>query len=87
MWVRREDVLWRTAAGYLVVSTLDGEPIEMSGPAGEIWMELDRPREVAALASELAQRYGATRGTVLADVTRFIDDMAERGLLVRTGGS
>jgi hypothetical protein len=82
-WVRSERVLWRTAPGFLVVADADGEVTRAEGPAADIWELLVQPLTADELSDELASRFGAPVEAVRTDVTRFLLDLRERGIVDR----
>jgi hypothetical protein len=79
--VRRSDVLWRTAPGYLVLATLDGGVHEAAGPAPEIWRAIDRPIEIGRLIASLAERYALAHEQIRDDVISFLYELVRAGLV------
>jgi hypothetical protein len=77
--VRRSDVLWRSATGFLVVSTVDGEALQAGGPAPEIWERLDRPITIEELCTDLALEHGVEPEQIRADVSPFLEQLIEQG--------
>lgn len=82
---RRPDVLWRTAEGYLVVSTVDGEALQAAGPAPEIWKGLGDWITVDDLSHDLAERHGAEPDQVRSDVAAFVDELISEGYVESDG--
>lgn len=78
---RRADLLWRDAPGYLVVATVDDEVHEATGPAPEIWRELARPIAVGELVATLADAHGVAPDAIRADVTTFVHELIDLGLV------
>lgn len=81
-WVRSPAVLWRTAPGFLVVADVDGELTRAEGPAAAIWDLLDEPRTIEQIAGRLAGDFDAPIAEVRDDVSRFVEELAGRGLVV-----
>jgi hypothetical protein len=77
-------VLWRTAPGYLVLSTVDGVPIEVLGPGADVWEALDRPRALDDIVGQLAPRYDVDPSRMTADVAGLLDQLSERGFVSET---
>lgn len=75
--IRRADVLWRIAPGFLAVSTVDGEALTAGGPAAEIWQLLAQPTTVDELCTQLAARHAIEAAQVRADVTPFLTELIE----------
>ncbi len=48
--------------------------------------EVDGTRTVAAIASDLARRFGAPEGQVVADVAEFLQDLADKRLVDASDG-
>lgn len=82
---RRADLLWRTAEGYLVVSTVDGEALQAAGPAPEIWLGLGDWITTDDLSSDLAQRHGADPDLVRGDVAAFVQELIAEGYVESDG--
>ncbi len=83
--VRSPAVLWRGFPGHLVVATVDDELRRASGPAFEIWVELEQPIAVGELADILSHRHGVAREQILSDITPFLSEMVASGYVVITG--
>lgn len=86
---RADRLAWRYASGAVLVLPLAGpvactEVVTLRGTGEDVWELLTEPHTAAALAQRLADRYGAPRSTVLAELPPVLDDLAYRGVLVRT---
>ena len=79
--VRRSDLLWRCAPGFLVVSTVDGEALRAEGPAPAIWERLRRPIAFDDLCDELAHEHGVEAEQVRADVSPFLERLIDAGFV------
>lgn len=77
--VRRTDVLWRSAPGFLVVSTIDGEAFTAEGGAAQVWDHLTDPVTVDQLCAELAELHSVGLEQMRADVPPFVDQLIEAG--------
>jgi hypothetical protein len=82
---RRENVLWRSAPGFLVLAHADGELVAFSGPAAEVWSLLAEPTSPATIAEVLAARYGADVAEVLRDLVPLFEALVARGCVVDDG--
>lgn len=79
------------AAGHVSVAVFDHEsvlydavaarPLLLNVSAAAVWSMIDGVRTVAAIAVVLADRFGADRGAVAADVARAVARFRELGLL------
>ncbi len=76
-------MLWRTAPGYLVVASIDGQTLEVGGPGGEIWGLLDEWIAEADVVMMLASRYGVPEMTVAADVVPLLERLKGVGYVER----
>jgi len=79
------------AAGHVSVAAFDHEsvlydavaarPVLLNVSAAAVWSMIDGVRTVAEIADVLADRFGADRGAVAADVARAVARFRELGLL------
>ena len=56
-----------------------GQVFELNLLGGEIWKLLDGERTVAGIVDDLLERFDVGREELAADVTAFLEEMAERG--------
>lgn len=81
--VPREDVSTEEVDGELVL--LDGASGQLrvlNAPAGLVWRCLDGEADVATLAGELAEHFGADEAHVRGDVLMLVRQLLADGLLV-----
>ena len=83
-WSRAQNVLCRTAPGYLALMTPDGAPSEILGPGAEIWALLKEPLETSALVDATASNYSVDRDVVARDVQRLLDQLHTDGYVDRS---
>ncbi len=58
-WQRAEAVLWRrTLGGFVVFPLRASAPLELSGPAAEVWQLLARPVTRDELHTEVTDAFG-----------------------------
>lgn len=74
----------RTAArvidGKAVVIVIDKQELHTLNPTGTfIWERTERPRSVAELADQVAERFGVDGETAARDVTTFVERLLELG--------
>lgn len=81
MLVRRADVLWRSAPGFLVVATVDGEVTSADGQAVAVWELLATPVSFDELAATLARRHGLHEEQIRSDITPFLRQMIDVDLV------
>lgn len=68
--------------GEMMMMSLDsGEYYGLDAIATDIWKRLETPMRVSALAAALAADYDGDTAIIAADLLRFLDSLAERGLL------
>jgi hypothetical protein len=84
LWAHAHDAIWRTAPGYLALASIDGSAIEIRGPACDIWKLLESPIEEAQLVATLSEQYAGDRVDMRRDVRQLLDDLHERGYVVRS---
>lgn len=86
--VRRSDqVITRQLAGETVLVPIrqdqaDFQKVHMLNETGAaVWEALATPRDLDELIDELAERFGADRAVVAADVRELLGDLRARGLV------
>lgn len=83
-WVRREDVLWRSAGASVLLMRVD-EPgivtLEHSGWA--VWLALEQPVTVREVATQLAEVYGESVERIMNDLQDVLSDLEQRHLVRR----
>lgn len=77
--VRRGDVLWRSAPGFLALCTVDGRVTTVSGSADVIWALLDSPASMGALVTAVADVYDVAPEVVSADIGATIESLRALG--------
>jgi len=84
-WRRNRRVLWRTAPGYLVLTTPEDRTLEVDGPGGDVWAELADWITEEHLIADLARQYGAEERIVSADVRSLLHQLHTQGYVDRDG--
>jgi len=59
----------------------DGDFFSLGGTARAIWLAIDDTRSAGEIAALLADRFEAPASELEADVTRFLADLADSGLI------
>ncbi len=67
--------------GVVVLGRHDERPIALAGTGVSVWDALDRPRSLADVVGELADRFGADAATVRADVEPLVAELLRAGVL------
>jgi hypothetical protein len=86
-------VVWRRATSTAYVESpervvvldldhLDRSPYVFEGSASQVWACLDGDRTQAEVVADLAQGFEAPVDVVSSDVRRFVDHLADLGLVV-----
>jgi hypothetical protein len=84
--LRETDLHWREIDGEIIALEAHGSRYVAANSAGAVlWRALAGGTTRDGLADELVRTYGIERARAESDVGRFIDALAEQGLLV--GGS
>ncbi len=84
--LREPDLHWREIEGEIIALEARGSKYVAANSAGAVlWRALVGGTTRDGLADELVRTYGIERARAEADVGRFIDALAEQGLLA--GGS
>ena len=85
-----DDAVYKHAEGVLSRSYADevllaaprrNEVDQLSGPAADVWVVLDRPLRIDDIVERLTKLYGAPVERVKDDVQALLDDLVERGWL------
>ena len=77
---RADGVDWILLAGEAVL--FDGEHLHhLDGPGAAIWLALDGETDLAGVAAELAEHYGADADAVLLDVEDLVRVLGARKLV------
>lgn len=85
--IRRANVLWRTASGFLTVSSIDGEARTAEGPAAAIWELLVRPITLEELCEQLAVHHDIDVAQVRSDTMPFLARLFELGYVQLDDGT
>lgn len=81
-WRRREGTGWRDSLNGLVLMPPGAdEPVTVAGSGSAVWSLLDRPRSLAELVRDLAERFDADPTTVREDLEPLLDRLATLGAL------
>ena len=76
------DVVWAAIDDAVTIASADREvAVRLDGVAGQMWTSVARFGDHGRTVAALTQRYDADRATIDADLTRFVAQLAERGLL------
>lgn len=65
----------------VVMRLSDGDFFSLEGTARAVWQTIDGTLDREAIAHTLAHQFEAPYDAILADCTRFIDDLAAAGLI------
>ena len=88
---RSANVVTRELAGEIVLvpitqTSADFQQVHLlNNTAAAVWEAIEEPRTLAELLSLLAESYGASQGTIAADVEELLTDLHTRGLLSWSG--
>jgi hypothetical protein len=82
-WRRHPGVLWRTAPGYLALSTVSGRTIEVDGPGCDVWSRLAEWVTEEDLVAALARQYYAEEHVVSPDVRSLLVALHAQGYVDR----
>jgi hypothetical protein len=83
---RRQDVLWRAAAGHAVLLAPEADvPLVVAGSGAALWDVLAQPLTVDSVALALARRHGVSVETIRDDVERALAELEAHGLLQGMG--
>lgn len=79
---RKERILKQTAAGTVVLLTVDdGQYYALDGVGGRIWELCDGSRTVSEIAAILCDEYEATAETIEGDLHELLTDLANENLV------
>lgn len=82
--LRTRDLSWQVAGDHIVVLDLQGsEYLRIKGAGRTIWELLVEPRTVDELVDAVTADYDIDRDAATTDTERFLDDLAQRGLIER----
>ena len=77
-------IVWQDVPGDLALFDLNsGTYHALNGSAAAIWREIAAGADADGVIDRLAERYGAARADIAADVAAFIADALARGLLIQ----
>lgn len=80
---RNADILSADVAEETVVlDPTDWTYVGLNETAARIWAALDEPRSVAEIIEALLRDYDVDRATCDREVTKFVGEMSDRGLLI-----
>ena len=82
-WRRNSGVLWRIAPGYLALATVDGRPLEVGGPGGDVWARLAEWVAEEELTTALTRQYGTESSLVSPDVRSLLEELHAQGYVDR----
>ncbi len=81
---RAERAVWRRASGGVLVLPSSGrEVVALTGTGEDAWDLLSEAHTAAGLAQRLAERYDAPCETIMTELAPILDDLTDRGVLVR----
>lgn len=72
--------------GIVIVNLAAGSYFTLDGTAREIWQLIEAGRPLAAINTELAQRFDGEPPQIADGTERFIDRLLEEGLIVAAAG-
>jgi coenzyme PQQ synthesis protein D (PqqD) len=82
MQLRQENLTWQVAGDDVVVLDLQGSVyLKLNGTGRVLWEALVDQRTDSELVSALVDKYGIDEERAAADVTAFLGDLRNRGLL------
>lgn len=83
--LREDRISWQAVDGEIVVLDLAAANyLHLNGSAALLWRGLAEGHEPRELARTLQAAYGIDREVADADVRAFLDELQQRGLLVRS---
>ncbi|MDQ1102966.1 PqqD family protein [Nocardioides zeae] len=81
---RNPSALGTSTGDTMVLLDERGEYLELNPVGVSVWECLEQPTTFGALVLLLATEYGAAAAQVRGDVLPFLDELAERGLVLLT---
>jgi hypothetical protein len=83
-YARAEDVLWRRAAGGIMLLPLaDPEIFELRGSGVYLWEALAEPTTLTEISRRLAERFDTTVEVVASDVENTLVELLRRGVVTK----
>lgn len=81
--IRRSDVMTADMNGSAVtMDIMAGKYYNMGEVGGVIWNKLEKEMTVEALVKELTSEYDVAADQCLKDITPFLKNLTEKGLLI-----
>jgi hypothetical protein len=77
----REQVSAEVDGEVVMMSVAQGNYYGLAGIGGRIWELIAEPRRVSEVCQALVAEYRVDRATCEADALRFLNDMADHGLI------
>lgn len=84
-WRRNQRVLWRTAPGFLALTTVDGRTVEVDGPGCDIWGYIEDWITEEELVARLSRHYDTEEQVVSPGTQRLLGQLHEQGYVDRIG--
>ena len=79
---QKQEIAWRDIQGEAVLlSPAEGIVFVLNDVGSRIWSLLEEPQPPAELTRRIAQTYRMAEDKVAGDVTRFLEELQERGLI------
>jgi hypothetical protein len=83
-YARSTTALWRRAGGEVLLARPEGSDVDgLSMPASAAWLLLERPLTLSELTGALAHEFSVGREEIAGHVVELVDQLEERGWLVR----
>jgi hypothetical protein len=83
MQLRQSELTWHVAGDEVVILDLQGSVyLKLNGSARVLWERLSESASESELVAELVETYGIDEQRATADVSTFVADLRQRGLLV-----
>jgi hypothetical protein len=84
MHLRADGLFWRATGGEIVALDADASRYFSANPsAALLWERLSDGASLDDLVSAVCERYDVPRAVAETDVTAFLEQLSERGLLER----
>ena len=81
VYVRRRDVLWRGAPGFLALADVAGTSVTVGGPGVRVWELLATPHSMDGLVHALGSEFCAEEDMIRRDVEPLLTDLLLRGFI------